>query len=297
MKFIRDNLGMLLVALVILLLAGGMLLMLAIQPPSAPARATATNTSPAGHLANPRPTHTGANRQATQPPLEDTLESSATPSVTPSITPSPSPTPLECTETDRAALQAALAANVALPGVHYETNGRFPPSVTLEGLLSGEVQSLAGEAYSLDLARLFYLTSKKELRWLWLAYGVQYPDGRYEAPHPLGEILWSSHAESTVFFTTPGRLVRLNLSDWYVQADGIHWENCASRQRYTPDGFCAIGLALEGSKPGGSAMLFKSESAPSDWIAFNWIVFDRRQPPDYLMPLILKIPESASRCR
>jgi hypothetical protein len=295
MKFIRNNLGLLLMAALVLILLGGMLVMMAGKPPLAPA--TSSTTSTAAHTTKPSPVRTNATHSVTNPWPETTPTNSVLPGATPSATPEPTVTPLTCTDADREAIRAALAANVALPGVHYETNGNFPASVTIEGMVSGEVRSGQGQDYSLDLARLFYLTSQKELRWLWLAYGVQYLDGRYQTANPPDLQLWSSYAEGMAFFgpSGQGRLLHLSLSDWYVLPDGVHWENCPAWQGYTLDGFCEIGLELESF--GGSEALFKTENAPEDWIAFNWVVSVRLQPPDYQTPILLELPESVSLCR
>ena len=288
MKFIRDNFSLLSAATLVLILIGAMVFIVS-NSAGSPAEAS---------VPVPRVSATPILRIETLAPSVTPLPvPSLTLSVTPTTAPTSTPT---CTDEDREAIRQALveAWNVS-PGVSFETNGSHPPCINISGVVSGQVRTEERDGYNLDLTRMFYLDNQSNLRSMWLAFGVQYPDGSYVSPAPPGwGVQFTAHEEGMAFYgpSGRGRSVALGICDWYVRPDSIHWENCPNKAQFTSGDFCKIGLELELESQGGSAALCKTEIAPENWIAFNWSVGENKTPPDFVTPLIFELPESALVC-
>lgn len=294
MKFIRDNPGLTFTAVLIFALIGSMVLFLVSNSPGSPAGVRARRDSETPTL----------RVETLSPSATPSPAASLTPSVTPTTAPSATPTatPLVCTGADREAIRKALEEVQVFKGLHYETNGAFPPGMYLLGVLtSGETRTdVLDDGTELDLARIFYLTGKGEMNWLWVVTGVVWTDGRYEPMNPwrwwtdchedpASCGIWPTREEAVKLFSTPGQLANIVISEWFVRPDAIHWENCGKPGQNIDKPTCALGLRLELESHGGSATFFQTGITPPDWVAFWWMITFQNQT--------FTLPESAQVCR
>ncbi len=207
----------------------------------------------------------------------------------------------EICQAGQAQIQAALQA--AIPpdrwGLKYQTNGASPPEMKFLGVTSGEVGTLIVPARQpfvndiLDLTRLYYLRTDGSLGELWTALGMTRQvlgnPGSYSNFNNTTQS-WRSSQEAQAIFSQPGQVYTVVISDWYAKPDGVHWEHCYEKGRYTFSFVCDTGLMLDG---GMSAQFFATGEPSEGWLAFNWGIY----PLPNSDPAGLALPGLSEACQ
>ncbi len=250
MKFIRDNAGLVFIAVLIFALIGWMVLFFVSNPAGFPAGASAPRVSESPTL------------------RAETLA--------PSVTARPEH---RVTETPNNAIcsdvLAAVRAAVPLNGVQFASPGGAAKSVSVWGVTTGEIKSQAESGIELHLARLLYLDNDKALRSLWFATGYVDKSGTYFPMNiidPRSRQVWATRQEAEAIFQQTGKGIRLTLTGFLRGDKEIAWESCEQWSYANPTGICGLGLDIELASHGGGSQFLQTGIAPEGWFAFGWDV-------------------------
>jgi hypothetical protein len=193
------------------------------------------------------------------------------------------------------ALQAAIPQDQW--GLKYQTNGSNPPEMKFIGVASGQVDKITVsgrgpfEQETLDLARLYFLSADGSPGSLWVAVGMTstttLPDVSGSTYTSFGNQGWRSSEQAQATFSQPGKVFEAVISDWYVQPNGIHWEQCYrvgaahEKSQYTWPFVCDAGLILD---KGGSAQFFSTGVPPEGWLAYGWGLYPNEAAASVTLP-------------
>ncbi|MEA3350899.1 MAG: SH3 domain-containing protein [Chloroflexota bacterium] len=162
------------------------------------------------------------------------------------------------------------AMNFPHDGPHYVLGET--PFIELYAYTTGDVKTVTFHDAEIDLARVYSASKDEELQDnLWVATGVTYSDGTYQAMNVNDH--WTSHAEAVAEFERPCQQIHLSVFGFIHGGQQLAWEDCPAWQAFNPDNICELGLDLKMDAKGRSTEFIKTGLIPyEDWFLFGWSI-------------------------